>query len=117
MMDVSDGLAWDLYRLARASGVRLVLEQVPLHRDARRAARASGRSPLEHALHDGEDHELVATLPARSVPKGVHLIGRVVAGVGLELGPELVRVLDGDLSRSPRARPWRPDEGGWKHGR
>ena len=117
MMDVSDGLAWDLYRLARASGVRLVLERVPIHRDARRAARASGRSSLGHALHDGEDHELVATLPLRSVPKGLHVIGRVRAGKGLELGPELVRVLDGDQSLSPDPRPWRPEEGGWKHGR
>ena len=117
MMDVSDGLAWDLYRLARASGVRLVLEQVPLHRDARRAARDSGRGPLDHALHDGEDHELVATLPARSVPEGVHVIGHVVAGRGLELGPEVARVLDGDVSLTPRSRPWRPEEGGWKHGR
>ncbi|MHC4377421.1 MAG: thiamine-phosphate kinase, partial [Planctomycetota bacterium] len=63
LMDVSDGLALDLHRLARASDVAFELHDVPIHRDARRAARASGRTPLEHALGDGEDHELLACLP------------------------------------------------------
>ena len=111
LMDLSDGLAWDLYRLARAAGVRIVLHTVPLHRDALRAARNSGRTPLDHALHDGEDHELVATLPARAL--GALLaahptwreIGRVTRGRGLYLA------LDGE---APRA--WQPGEGGWKHG-
>ena len=64
MMDVSDGLAWDLYRMARASGLgaRLVLEQVPLHADVQAASLASGRSVLDHGLHDGEDHELIASM-------------------------------------------------------
>ena len=63
MIDVSDGLAKDLSRLASASGLDARLDAVPLHRDARRAAKASARTALEHALFDGEDHELVASLP------------------------------------------------------
>jgi thiamine-monophosphate kinase len=107
MMDISDGLAWDLHRLARASGVQLLLERVPVHRDARRASRESGRSPLEHALHDGEDHELVATLPAgAALPAGTVEIGRVREGRGLLLG--------GELAEPPRR--WDPAEGGWRHG-
>jgi len=107
MMDVSDGLAWDLHRLARASGVRLELERVPIHRDARRAARASGRTPLDHALHDGEDHELVATLGRGRLPEGALQVGRVVAGEGLWLTGELVK--------DDEARRWRPGSGGWTH--
>jgi thiamine-monophosphate kinase len=106
-MDISDGLAWDLHRLARASGVQLLLERVPVHRDARRASRESGRSPLEHALHDGEDHELVATLPAgAALPAGTMESGRVREGRGLLLG--------GELAEPPRR--WDPAEGGWRHG-
>ncbi len=67
MMDVSDGLALDLSRIARASGVALCVEHVPIHHDARRLARTSGRTALEHALCDGEDHELVATLPSEAL--------------------------------------------------
>ncbi len=117
LMDVSDGLAWDLHRLARRAGVRIVLERVPLHRDARRVARLDGRSALDHALHDGEDHELIATLaPARlarvlrEAPArcpGLAVIGRVEAGRGLVLGAELT---------AGRPRRWDPREGGWRHG-
>ncbi len=113
MMDVSDGLARDASRLARRSGVRLELDIVPVHRDARRAARLDGRSPEEHALHDGEDHELIATLPAASVAAtlraarrkfaSLRVIGSVAAGRGLWLPGE----------RGPVR--W-DGTGGWVHG-
>jgi thiamine-monophosphate kinase len=114
LMDVSDGLAWDLFRLARASRVRIEIESsaVPVHADARRAARQDGRTPLDHALHDGEDHELIAALPARALDRlkrsapAVAVIGRVRSGSGLWI-----------LADDGRARRWRPAEGGWKHGR
>jgi len=117
LMDVSDGLAWDLFRLARASGVCIELERVPLHRDAYRAARADGRAPEWHALHDGEDHELIATLSAAALRRalaaaagelsGLEPIGRVRAGCGLRLPQQL---------RGARGRRWSPGEGGWRHG-
>jgi len=93
MMDVSDGLSLDLERIARASGVRIELEHVPVHRDAVRLARRSGRAALEHALDDGEDHELVATISraawkrcegaARRRFPGLGVVGSVRAGSGL----------------------------------
>jgi thiamine-monophosphate kinase len=95
LMDVSDGLGLDLSRLARASGVRIVLDHVPVHRDAKRRARTTGRAALDHALEDGEDHELLATLPAARarelLARGLDgcpaacVIGRVERGSGLEL--------------------------------
>lgn len=117
LMDVSDGLALDLWRIARASNVAIDVGCVPVHRDARRAAERSGRSALQHALHDGEDHELVATLPQRSVLRalreapercpGFTLLGNVRRGRGLriprdESSEELVEFRG---------------EGGWIHGR
>lgn len=90
LMDVSDGLALDLHRMARASGVSFQLDAVPIHRDARRLASESGRAPLDHALEDGEDHELIACLPRKAAfalldQSGLDdcphatLLGRVVA--------------------------------------
>ena len=111
LMDVSDGLAWDLHRLARAAGVRVVLERVPVHGDARRAARTSGRAPLDHALHDGEDHQLIASLPRPAAGRATLEnpawtdIGRVERGRGLRLELE---------GQAPRT--WNPREGGWTHG-
>lgn len=108
LMDVSDGLAWDLHRLARTAGVRIELDVdlVPIHRDARRLARRTKREAWDHALHDGEDHELVATLPKSAVARSrATAIGRVVRGSGLVLRRD-----DGELAA------WTPDAGGWKHG-
>lgn len=68
-IDVSDGLALDLARLAAASGVAIELEPdlIPIAPAARRLARRSGKDPLSHALGDGEDYELVlAATPGRA---------------------------------------------------
>jgi thiamine-monophosphate kinase len=66
-MDVSDGLAIDLSRLIGESGVGAIVQtdRVPIHDDARRLAQQQhdGRSPLEHALSDGEDFELLLAVP------------------------------------------------------
>lgn len=110
MMDVSDGLARDLARIARASGVRIELIDVPVHRDAERAARASGRTAREHALSDGEDYELVATLPRSGLDalpraRDYAVVGHVATGRGLWIARP-----DGRLAR------W-DGSGGWVHGR
>lgn len=113
-IDVSDGLSLDLDRLLRASavGATLDLAAVPIHDDARRAAAGDGRPPLDHALGDGEDFELVLALPeadARALlaaPPGAlrpAIIGVVTAGAGIEAIAE-------DGSR----RPLVPR--GWLHG-
>src|SRR5439155_4790664 len=58
MIDVSDGLAADVFHLCEESGCGAVLraEAIPVA-DAARAMN-DGRSPLDHALGDGEDVEL-----------------------------------------------------------
>ncbi|WIB58986.1 thiamine-phosphate kinase [Curtobacterium sp. MCLR17_007] len=66
MLDLSDGLAIDGGRLARASGVTLSLDAGVVDDDA--------------ALHGGEDHGLLATFPADVVlPAGFRRLGVVVA--------------------------------------
>lgn len=67
MMDLSDGLAMDARRLARASAVALDLD--------------SSAVGSRLALDGGEDHSLLATFPAEaSLPGGFRIIGAVVAG-------------------------------------
>jgi len=67
MMDVSDGLAKDLHALT-PSGARPALQAaaIPVSRDAHRYARRTGRTPLHHALSDGEDYELVFAVAGRA---------------------------------------------------
>ena len=58
-MDISDGIALDLYRMCVASGVAAELERVPL---------AKGATSSD-ALHKGEDYELLFTIPSAVHPK------------------------------------------------
>jgi thiamine-monophosphate kinase len=64
-IDVSDGLSLDLDRLCAASGVgaELDLQAIPIHPDAHRLAAERQTDPLHHALGDGEDFELIFTVP------------------------------------------------------
>ncbi len=92
-MDVSDGLAGDFAKLARASQVGATIDaaRVPLS-DAARAAIAADPAMLEVALTGGDDYEIVCTVPpdkadafraaAERAKVAVTEIGAVEAGEG-----------------------------------
>ncbi|MEX0818377.1 MAG: thiamine-phosphate kinase, partial [Pirellulaceae bacterium] len=69
-MDVSDGLSLDLSRLAGASSCGAIIDasSVPISGDAFRLAEqhAAGGSPLDHALSDGEDFELILAVSSEA---------------------------------------------------
>ncbi len=96
MMDLSDGLAKDLSRLCRASGVggRVELAAVPVSRALLEGGASLGVDPLALALGGGEDYELLATIGPDDVEAarrelderfGVRLtsVGTIVEGSGL----------------------------------
>ena len=72
MIDLSDGLSRDLGHICRQSGVGAVVDafRVPVHPDAEELSRQDGRDPLDHALNDGEDYELLFTAPPPHGPEG-----------------------------------------------
>ncbi|MBO0718403.1 MAG: thiamine-phosphate kinase, partial [Rhizobiales bacterium] len=63
-MDVSDGLAGDLAKLCRASGLAGEVEvaDVPLS-DAARAALSADAKLIDRVLTGGDDYEIVLTVP------------------------------------------------------
>ncbi len=71
MIDVSDGLTADLGHILDESGVGAILyeDEIPISADAKRLARKTGLSALHHALHDGEDYELLFTLSDKESEK------------------------------------------------
>lgn len=73
MIDLSDGIATDAARLARASGVGAVVE-------LERLPRAPGAT-VEQAATGGEDYELLAALPPGvEAPVPVTVVGRLTGG-------------------------------------
>jgi thiamine-monophosphate kinase len=99
-MDVSDGLAGDLAKLCRASGVAAEVDvaRVPLS-EAVHAVVAAEPALVETALSGGDDYEILCTMApdnlasfqaaARTAGISVTEIGRVVGGEGARF------VLDG----------------------
>ena len=94
MIDISDGLATDLHHLLQASsvGARLSATDVPLNQLTERTR--DGRTRLAHAIADGEDFELLATvtpdIAARLIadpPFETPLtdIGQITQGSGLDM--------------------------------
>ena len=85
MIDLSDGLSRDLAHICRESGVGALLnaEKIPVHADAIELGRRDSVSPLEHALHDGEDYDLLFTGPIADYP--ATRIGTIVAGSGVSI--------------------------------
>ena len=99
MIDISDGLARDLHHILDASGVgaRVIAADIPVSDDARRAAERSGLPPLEHALGDGEDFELLFAidgavadrlLAERPFDSPVTRIGTITAGGAVLVLPD-----------------------------
>jgi thiamine-monophosphate kinase len=88
MIDISDGLSRDLGHICRLSkvGATINAAAIPVHEDARRIN--DGRSPLDHALDDGEDHELLLAGRLKSLPPGVVRIGQIVAGSEITITDE-----------------------------
>lgn len=67
MMDVSDGLAKDLHALTPdGAEPALAPSHIPISPAARTLARRTGRTPLAHALGDGEDFELLFAVRGRA---------------------------------------------------
>ena len=97
MIDLSDGLSADLAHICRESGVgaELAADRIPIDEAAVRLAETSGRTALDHALGDGEDFELLFTLPEGEAVRllgdqpfeGVPVmrIGRVTEELGMRL--------------------------------
>ncbi len=85
MIDVSDGLASELFHLCTQSKVGAFIEEkgVPIHDDTQLMAIKFKLDPITCALSGGEDYELLFTIKPRDIDKvkflpDIYIIGDVV---------------------------------------
>ncbi len=94
-IDLTDSISKDLPQLIPDNAAACIdLEAIPIHGDAITLSKKSGQSPLNHALTDGEDYELLFLVPGNvdksdweklwhehlSTP--AHCIGEIIAKSG-----------------------------------
>ncbi len=85
MMDISDGLASDLFHICKQSNVGAFIEEgkVPIHPDTEKKALDFNMDPITAALHGGEDYELLFSIKEEDLDKvrfmpGVFIIGEII---------------------------------------
>jgi thiamine-monophosphate kinase len=85
LLDISDGLSLDAWRMCQASRVGARLTEAELERvisaDAVHAALQSGRSSIDHLMSDGEDFELLLALDGEpgDPPSALHPVGHITS--------------------------------------
>jgi len=89
-IDSSDGLAWSLHEIARASQVGFMIDRLPIGHEARQFANVNNLDPTELSLYGGEEYELMVTVKQafwEKVSRNVSLvrIGRVTRKKNLVL--------------------------------
>lgn len=82
MIDVSDGVASDLFHICKQSNVGAYLEEsgVPIHPDSQLMALKFQLDPITCALSGGEDYELLFTIDPKDIDKIKFLPDIYIAG-------------------------------------
>ncbi len=110
-IDSSDGLAWSLHELSRASNVGFLLDNVPVTAEVERFAEIHGFDFLELALYGGEEYELIVTVDPSvwtKAEKAVSIIGGVLTKIGVVTKEKYIflKIAGRTISVEPR---------GWEH--
>ena len=112
MIDISDGLCLDLWRLCRESGAGAIIyeEKIPISAEMKEAATLLGMDPLGLALSGGEDYEMLFTTDEVLQIEGITEIGMIVhKEEGSTAGTEIKII-----TRDGLIRPLKPE--GYIHG-
>jgi thiamine-monophosphate kinase len=68
-IDSSDGLAWSLHEIAKASNIGIEINKLPIDSSVEEFARRLSLDPFDLCFYGGEEFELIVTIPSE---KAVH---------------------------------------------
>jgi thiamine-monophosphate kinase len=108
-IDSSDGLAWSLHEISRASKVGFQVDKLPVAPEAERFAEIHGFDPVELALYGGEEYELLVTIKPRlwqKAKKAVETVGGSLIKVGQVTEEKQLLLKTGGKLVSIEARGW-----------
>ncbi|TNE68213.1 MAG: thiamine-phosphate kinase [Bacteroidetes bacterium] len=110
MIDISDGLASEIFHICKQSGVGALIEEsgVPIHPDAQMMALQFKLDPITCALNGGEDYELLFTIDPKDTDKVRFLPDIYIAGEILEADEGIKLNSKGGKLHELKAQ-------GWKH--
>jgi len=84
-IDSSDGLAWSLHEIVKASHVGFLIDKLPVAKEVETFAEINELDPLELTLYGGEEYELVLTVKPRlwdKAEKAVEKVGGKLLPIG-----------------------------------
>ena len=110
MIDVSDGLASDLFHICKQSNVGAYLEEgkIPMHPNSETMALEFNMDPITCALNGGEDYELLFTVDENDLEKVRYMADIYIVG-------EIVDAKDGITLHTTGGNIHPLKAQGWKH--
>jgi len=108
-IDSSDGLAWSLHEIARASKVGFLINKLPIAEEVEEFAEINKLDPLELTLYGGEEYELVLTVKPklwRKAEKALEEVGGKLLPIGKVTAERQVLLKIDGKKRMIEARGW-----------
>lgn len=110
-IDSSDGLAWSLHEIARASNVGFLIDRLPTAEEAKKFAEINNLDPLELTLYGGEEYELVLTIK----PKLWEKAEKTIKDAGGELLPIGKVTAERQILLETNGKTIAVEPRGWEH--
>jgi len=108
-IDSSDGLAWSLYELSKASNVGFILDRIPVAPEVLVFAEIHDLSAFELCFYGGEEYELVFTVKPEfwsSAVKAVESVGSHIIKIGVVIEEPKIEVLVDGKRITVEAKGW-----------
>jgi thiamine-monophosphate kinase len=105
-IDSSDGLAWSLHELSKASNVGFVLDKVPIAREAKIFARINRLDPFELAFYGGEEYELVVTINPKKFSKAPESLRKKFLVIGEVVKEKKIVYVRKNVEKRVEAKGW-----------